>query len=173
MSTCGALRSRNTCGAFGISSERSFVYSFSMEKTGWSAFCGSLMEIPSGERGAPGGAGNAKRSGGREQRVEPTRAVERGEVVVAAHVAVAHVDLGHGAPSGALHHFVAAAGLEVDADLLDLGDALRFQKALGHHAVGTDTGGVHQDLRHVRVTSPRAGSPCAIRRGRLSVGRPW
>jgi hypothetical protein len=43
----GASRSRKTCGALGISRERSFTYTFSIENTGW-LFWGSLMELPSG-----------------------------------------------------------------------------------------------------------------------------
>src|SRR5687768_13561041 len=120
MSTCGASRSRKTWGALGISSERSFTYTFSMEKTGWLFCAASLMKLPS--EGIGLGA-----SGCGEQRIEPARAVECGEVVVAADVALAHVDLRHGAAAGALHHFLAALGLEVDADLLDLAHALRLE----------------------------------------------
>src|SRR5947209_7367742 len=119
MSTCGCVRSRKICGAFGISSERSFTYTFSIENTGCWSFWGSLMDFL-WERTGRAARARESGSGGGEQRVEAARAIERGEVVVAAHVAVAHVDLRHRAPAGALHHLLAAGRLQVDADLLDL-----------------------------------------------------
>src|SRR6185503_10851201 len=101
--------------------------------------CGmSLMELPSGQLSL----------WCREQRVEAARPVERGEVVVAADVALPHVDLRHGAPAGALDHLLAARRIEVHADLLDLGHALGAQQPLGHQAVRAYAGGIHQDLRH-------------------------
>src|SRR4051812_12781379 len=166
MSTCGVLRSRKICGALGISTERSFTYSFSIEKTGSLVFCGSLMVRPSGGKGMRrrDGARKGGASGCGEQRVEPAGTVEGGQVVVAADVALAYVDLRHRAATGALHHLVAAARLQVDADLLDVSDALGLEQPLGHEAVRADTGGIHEDLGHGRATSRAAGSPCAIRR---------
>src|SRR5512147_974749 len=60
-----------------------------------------------------------------EQRIELARAVERHQVVVAADVHGADVDLRHGATPGALDHLDAPHGIEVDADLGDRGLALR------------------------------------------------
>src|SRR3954470_12349777 len=156
MSTVGASRSRKACGAFGISSDRSFTYTFSIENTGW--FCGWLMERPCGKSGKKR---RARRSGVGEQRVQAARAVERGEVVVPADVALADVDLRHGAASRALHHLLPLLGLEVDADLLDRLHALGLEQPLRHQAEGAYPGRIHQHPGH-RVTSPRAGSPVAM-----------
>ena len=61
-------------------------------------------------------------SGRGEEGLEASLPVELGKVVEAADVPLADVDLGNGAPAGALHHFLAPLRLEGDADLLDLGD---------------------------------------------------
>src|SRR5665213_293474 len=130
-----------------------------MENTGW--LCSSVMERPRvGMRWGLRG-----RSGRRQQGIEAAGAIERGEVVIAADVALAYVDLRHGAPTGALHHLLAARGLEVDAHLLDLRDPLGLEQALGHQAVGTGTGRVHGHAGH-GVTSPGAGSPAPTPRCR-------
>src|SRR5687768_12434440 len=133
-----------------------------MEKTGWFG-CASLMKLPSG--------GMREKGSGREQRVEAAGAIERGEVVVAADVPLTDVDLRDGAPAGALHHFLAARGLEVDADLLDLGHALRLEQPLGHQAERAHARRIHHDLRH-RLTSPPGGSPAATRQCHPSVDTP-
>src|SRR3954469_4545995 len=99
MSTVGASRSRKACGALGISSERSFTYTFSMENTGW--FCGWLMERPC----CGCGMGRAVLRG--EQGPEAAGARWGGEVVIAPDVTLPDVDLGPRAPAGAVHHFLA------------------------------------------------------------------
>src|SRR5688572_17446114 len=113
-----------------------------MEKTGWFVCAASVMKLPSGLDRY--GAGNLFVA---EEGIEPARAVERGQVVVAAHVALADVDLRDGAPPRALHHLLAALGLEVDAHLLDL-HALRLEQPLGHEAERAHAGRVHQHLGH-------------------------
>src|SRR5687767_3312178 len=114
-----------------------------MEKTGWFACAASVMKLPSGlDRYGAGILFVVA-----EERIEAARAVERGEVVVSADVALADVDLRDGAPSRALHHLLAALGLEVDAHLLDF-DALRLEQPLGHEAERAHAGRVHQHLRH-------------------------
>src|SRR5258706_4867745 len=160
MSTVGVSRSRNACGALGISRERSFTYSFSIENTGWLSCCASLMELPSVElRGK-----SRRRSGRGQEGIEGARAIEGGEVVVAADVTGADVDLRNGAPSGALGHLVAARGIEVHADLLDLGHTFRAQQPFGHDAEGANPGRIHEDLGHVhfsrgRLACSHAGVP--------------
>ena len=66
-----------------------------------------------------------------QQRHQAAAAVERHQVVAAAHVGVADEDLRHGAPAGDLHHAAGArSGSHVDADLLDLLDALGLRICL-------------------------------------------
>src|SRR5688572_19255760 len=92
----------------------------------------------------------ALRSSRGEQLVELPGAVEGGQLVEAAHVPVPDVDLGHRAASRFLHHFRAALGLQVDADLVDGGYTLRAQQPLGHLAERADARAVHRDLGHAR-----------------------
>ena len=59
-------------------------------------------------------------------------------------------DLRDRAPTCLLHHFGAARGLEIDADLADVLDAARAQQLLGAHAIRAHRGGIHRDLHHGR-----------------------
>src|SRR5690606_21802748 len=72
--------------------------------------------------------------------------VERRQVVEAADVALSDEDLRHRAAAGFLDHLVATRRLEIDVDLLDVGDAARLQKHLGALAIRAGAGAVHQDL---------------------------
>src|ERR1700754_3061831 len=63
-------------------------------------------------------------------------------------MAISDVDLRNGAAAGALHHLLAALGLEVDADLLDHLDTLGLEQPLGHDAVRAHTGGIHHHAGH-------------------------
>src|SRR4051812_22043250 len=99
--------------------------------------CSSLMGCKASlgrcGRGAAANRNYTRRAGAalaREQRVELARMVELGEVVVAADVGLADVDLRHRAPAGLAHHLVALPRVDVDPDLLDVGDALRLQQHL-------------------------------------------
>ena len=91
--------------------------------------------------------------------------VQRDEVVAAAHMGVADIDLRHGAAAGARHHGLALGGIEVDADLLDLLHAARLQQLLGADAVGADLrrvhgdGGAHQAFSVGRLASRQAARP--------------
>src|SRR5690606_32361731 len=140
-STVGCLVSRKICGAWGISSDRSFRYMRWIANTG--ACACSVMDGSFGGRERCVALGRT-RSG--KQRHEPALAVERGQVVEAADVALADEDLRHGAPAGLLDHLVTAHGIEVDPDLLDLLDAALLQKHLGALAIRAHRGGVHDDL---------------------------
>ena len=80
-----------------------------------------------------------------QQRIEPAGAVERDQVVEAADVGLADVDLRHRAPPGLGHHLDAARGLEVDPHLRDVRHALRVQEALRPDAVRAHGRRVHHD----------------------------
>src|SRR3990172_549319 len=83
-----------------------------------------------------------------EQGVELPGAIQCVQIVEATDVRIADVDLGNGAPAGPLHHFVAPRRIEIDADLLDGGDALGLQQHLRPHAIRAHARGVHDDSRH-------------------------
>src|SRR3954470_20148457 len=115
--------------------------------------CSSLMGCKASLDGAAGRRPRTRnytrRAGAalaREQRVELARVLELGEVVVAADVGVADVDLRHRAPAGLAHHLVALPRVDVDPDLLDLAHAFRLEQHLGANAIGADAGRVHGDL---------------------------
>ena len=59
-----------------------------------------------------------------QQRVESAFAIEGREIIVAADMKIADIDLRHRAPAGLFHHLATARRLQVDADLVDLGDTL-------------------------------------------------
>src|SRR6266540_1797038 len=75
--------------------------------------CASLIGAP--VRGA--------RALGREQGIELAGVLERRKLVESADVPLANVDLRHGAAAGPVHHLLAPARIEIDVDLLDLGEA--------------------------------------------------
>src|SRR5512135_1392513 len=83
-----------------------------------------------------------------QQRIELAGAVQRRQVVETADVNVADVNLRHGAPPGLCHHLLALRRVEVDADLLDLRDALRLEQHLGALAIGADGSAVHAYRGH-------------------------
>src|SRR5687768_3952160 len=135
--------------------------------------CGSAMEDPSGSNvrfyyAVPSNAA-ARRPRLRrlavEQLRELPRPLERGEVVVAADVMVADVDLRHRAAPGALHHLLAPRGIGVDADLRDVPDALGGEEPLRLDAVRADGRGVHRDRRLGR------GAHCTFSTGRPASDR--
>src|SRR6185369_12987127 len=99
--------------------------------------------------------------------------VERDQVLVAADVDVADVDLGNGAPAGLLHHRHAHARIEVDPDLGNGGYALRTEESLGPDAKGATRRGVHGDRRRGagHITSPPASRPSSTRRIRPAACR--
>src|SRR5690606_41508779 len=70
-------------------------------------------------RRVPGSAfrGMRRRGSGLEQRLELARAVQRGEVVVAAYVRFANVDLGNRPATRAFHHDGTLLRVQVDTDL--------------------------------------------------------
>ena len=90
---------------------------------------------------------------GAEQGHQLATAVQCHQVIVAAHVGVADVDLRHRAAAGDLHHVAARGGVGVDADLLDLLHALGLEDLLGPDAVGADGGGVHLHGLHGEPSS--------------------
>src|SRR5688572_4854010 len=113
------------------------------------AVCKSAMDNPSGGKPAIlryGGCADRlrPRSGFEELRERPGT-LERRQVVVAADVLVADVDLRDGTAAGARHHLLALAGIGVDADLGDVRDALRREQSLRLQTIGTDARGVHRD----------------------------
>jgi hypothetical protein len=59
---------------------------------------------------------------GIQQRLKPARAIKRGEVIEAADMALTDVYLWHGTTPGALNHLGTPLRLEINADLVDLGD---------------------------------------------------
>src|SRR5688572_16834409 len=88
-----------------------------------------------GLRGCERGDYRPAASGALQQRDEAAAAVERDQVIAAADVGVADEDLRHGAPLGGVHHRDAGLGVAVDADLLDLFDALGLEDLLGSNAI--------------------------------------
>src|SRR5574340_448995 len=85
------------------------------------------------------------RSGAIQQRYQFAGGVERRGVVETANVGVADEYLRHGAAAaGAGDHLVLHRGVEIDADLFDLGDAAALEQALGGDAVWA-YGGAVQD----------------------------
>src|SRR5512146_377777 len=134
-SICGFSRSRKIAGALGISSERSFTYSFSMLKIGCVFVCAasvmasSLMMV-------------------QQHCIQFTRAIQRSHIVIAADVFAVDVDLRHGATAGLPDHLVAQFRLQIDADLLDVLYTLALQQLLGTHAVRAHLRAVHDDLSH-------------------------
>src|SRR5687768_13622020 len=83
-----------------------------------------------------------------QQRHQRAAAVELDQVIAAADVRVADEDLRHGAPLGDVHHRDPGLRIAVDANFLDLFDALGFENLLRANAVGADGGGVHLDGLH-------------------------
>jgi hypothetical protein len=77
--------------------------------------------------------------------VEAAGAVERGEVVVAADVALADIDLGTVRRPVRCIISSRALGLEVDADSSRSRHALRLEQALGHDAEG------HTPVEYIRT----------------------
>ena len=84
----------------------------------------------------------------REQGDQAAPAVERDQVVAAADMGLADEDLRHRAPAREVHHGGARLRVAVDADLLDLLDALGLEDLLGANAVRANGGGVHLDVLH-------------------------
>jgi flagella basal body P-ring formation protein FlgA len=62
-----------------------------------------------------------------QQRVKPARAIQRGQIIVAADMRVADVDLRHGAPPGLFHHFSSARRITINIDFFNLRHALFCQ----------------------------------------------
>src|ERR1044071_5466424 len=90
-------------------------------------------------------------------------------------MALADPDLGNRAPAALLHHLAAARRLEVDADLVDIGDALLLEQPLGRLAKGGGRGKVHSYLRHwLKRLSARPRPSGLFRRqsGLLPAGKP-
>ena len=85
---------------------------------------------------------------GLQQRHQAAFGVQGHQVVTAAHMGVAHVNLRHGATPSGLHHVVALGGVQVDADFFNLLNTLGFEQLLGADAVGTETPGVDEVLRY-------------------------
>ena len=103
-----------------------------------------------------------------EQRQQAVAAIQGDQVVAAADVRRADVDLRHGAPAGALDHGLALAGVVVDADLFQIGYAAGLEQGFGALAVGTVVRAVHDDflhdacLRGISVFASRAGRPTSL-----------
>ena len=85
---------------------------------------------------------------GREQRVEPSVAVEPPELGVPADRASVDEDLGHRVAAGQLLQLAAEVGIVVEVDLV-VGDALRVEERLRTHAVSAPTSRIHLDSHHV------------------------
>src|SRR5574340_465547 len=92
------------------------------------------------------------RSGAIQQRHQFAGGVERRGVVETANVGVADEYLRHGAAAaGAGDHLVLLRGVEIDADLFDLGDAAALEQALGGDAVRANGGAVHHNFGHQKL----------------------
>src|SRR5690606_3271262 len=76
------------------------------------------------------------------------RAVERGQIVVAANVAIADENLRHGAAPASLHHLLALGGLFVHLNLVNLNPLAREQRASAL-TIPAPCGRVHDDLRRI------------------------
>src|SRR5690606_32576140 len=84
------------------------------------------------------------RSGfGVEQRHQTVGSIQRGQVIVAAYMGLAYVDLRHGAPARAFHHDGTLLGILVDADLLDFGHAALFEQHFSAYAIRAHGGAIH------------------------------
>src|SRR5439155_5117769 len=99
----------------------------------------------------------------REERREPARTIEGHEVLVAADMALADINLRHGPPTRPLHHLHATRRIEIDANLGDFADAFGAQIALRPNAIRTDRRRIHENCRrpgdaHVFCT----GSPASF-----------
>src|SRR5690606_14744472 len=79
-----------------------------------------------------------------KQRHQAIDAVQRRQVVVAAHMGVANIDLRNGAPARAFHHDGALGGVQVYAYFLDMSDAALLEQHFGADAIGADGGAVHR-----------------------------
>src|SRR5512134_572922 len=102
-----------------------------MLKTG----CWSLTGAPSGGVRCP--ARVRRGSCGGEQGLERPRPIQRVEIVAAADVRLADVDLRHGAPPGLRLELGPALGVQHDVDHFDLDDALLAQERFGAAAERT------------------------------------
>src|SRR5450631_3727326 len=86
-----------------------------------------------------------------EQWLQFAGAVEHDQIVVAADVNAADINLRHRAPAGLLHHFHAARGLEINAHLGDIGHTLGAEQLFRPDAIGTDGSRVHHYFGHRRA----------------------
>src|SRR5512135_136182 len=134
-SICGCSRSRKIPGECGTSSDRSFTYSFSILKTGWSLLCAVSVIIFSLRIV-------------RQHRIQFARAVQCCHIVITADMLVVDKDLRHRAAVRLLNHYFAHFRMQINTDLFDLLDALALQQLLGAYAIRTHFGAIHHDFSH-------------------------
>jgi hypothetical protein len=83
-----------------------------------------------------------------QQRVQPVRAIQRGQVIASADMNLADENLRHGAASGARNHDCQLVRFAVDRNFLQVADALAIQQPFRPPAERTKLGAVHRHFGH-------------------------
>ena len=86
---------------------------------------------------------------GVKQGQQTALAVERHQVIAAAHMGIANENLRHGTAAGNLHHFFALTGHQVYPDFVQFGHATLGQQLFGGNAVRASACRVNFDGLHI------------------------